>query len=118
MQDYDRLKRDRLDIIYGSKRFDGMPKGSDLGKPTELKAIQLAYIDARLDAIDQTCVLMRGWLGDKVNEFDPVKAYWSFNYFNCQHKRKGENDDGPCRRTWHNYKDRFTEVIAGKLNIY
>jgi len=119
MQDYDRLKKDRLDIIYGTKKPDGMPRGSDVGKPTEQKAVQLAYIESRLKAIDQTCVLMRGWFGDKVHEdFDPIRAYWSYDYFNYEHIRKDENDNGPCRRTWNNYKDRFTESVAQKLNIF
>lgn len=78
LQDYDRLKRDRLDIIYGTKKQDGMPSGSDVGTPTEQKAIQLVYIDSRLEAIDQSAVLMRAWLGEKVSvTFEPIKAYWT-----------------------------------------
>lgn len=119
MQDYDRLKKQRLDIIYGTGKSDGMPRGSDVSMPTEQKAIQLSYIDSRLEAIDQTCVAMRGWFGDKVYEdFDPIKAYWSYEYFNYQHKRKEENDDGPVYRTWQRYKDRFTEFAANRLNIF
>lgn len=76
LQDYDRLKKDRLDIICGSKKPDDMPRGSDVSNPTEQKAIQLAYIDSRLEAIDQSSVLMRAWLGEKVSEeFDPVWSY-------------------------------------------
>ena len=119
LQDYDRLKRDRIDILYGSKQFDGMPRGSDVGAPTEQKAIRMAYISTRLEAIDQSAFLMRTWLGDKVFEgFDPIEAYWSYDYFNFQHRRTSEDHNGPCRRTWHKYKDRFTESIAQKLNIF
>ncbi len=119
LQDYDRLKRDRLDILYGSRQTDDMPRGSDVGMPTEQRAIRLSYIDNRLVAIDQSAVLMRVWLGEKVTEsFDPVKAYWSYDYYNCQHKRTRAGDNGPSRRTWHRCKDRFTECIAEKLKLF
>lgn len=120
LRGYDRLKRVRKDIIYGTGTGDsGMPKGSMPGNPTEQKAIRLAYIDERLEAIDQSAVLMRGERGYKVYEdFDPIKAFWSYDYFNCQHKRTKEKPNGPCRRTWNNYRYRFAAVIAEKLKIF
>lgn len=119
LKGYERLKRERIDILYGSHCGDGQPKGNGVGKPTEQKAVKLAYIDTRLEAIDQTAILFRGAYSDRVyEEFDPIKAYWDYNYFNYQHIRKAKNDTGPVYRTWLRYKDRFAECVANKLNIF
>lgn len=120
LKGYDRLKKDRLDILYGTtKKEEGMPHGSSAGDPTARKAERLACIDQRLEAIDQSAVLMRGERGYKVYaEFDPIKAFQNYNYFNCQHKRTEKKPNGPCVRTWHNYKYRFAAIIADKLNIF
>lgn len=120
LMDYDKMKKDRIDILYGScNAISGMPHSSDIGNPTEQRALRLAYIDDHLHAIGQASVLMRAERGDKVGvEFDPIRGYWSYNYFNCQHERTPESPDGPCRRTWNNFKDRFSFVIAQNLKIY
>lgn len=116
---YDRLKKEKMDILYGAQyAMTGMPRGGDPGGQTEPKAIKLAAISERLDGIDQAAALMRKERGDKVGAtFDPVKAYWSYDYFSCQHRRTKESPNGPCRRTWNNYKDRFSAVIAKNLKI-
>ncbi len=120
LMSYDRLKKDRLDILYGTQYvISGMPHGSGAGDPTSQKAAKLAAISETLHAIDQAAVLMRGERGDRVyEEFDPIKAYWNYDYFNCQHKRTKDSPNGPCRRTWNNYKDRLSEVIAEKMKIF
>ncbi len=117
---YDRLKKERLDLLYGAQyAISGMPHGDGVGDPTAQKAEKLAAVNNRLEAIDQAAVLMRGERGDKVYEsFDPIKAYWSYDYFNCQHKRTKESPNGPCRRTWNTYKDRFSAAIAQMLKIF
>ena len=117
---YDRLKKERLDLLYGTQYvISGMPRGSGVGDPTASKAEKLAVIDERWKGIDQAAVLMRGERGERVYEsFDPIKAYWSYDYFNCQHKRTKESPNGPCRRTWNNYKDRFSTAIAQNLKIF
>lgn len=120
MRGYDRLKRDRMDIIYGSNyQLHGMPTSGETGDPTSQKAVKLAYINARLEAIDQTAVLMRGLFGSTVYEdFDPIKAYWNYDYFNYQHIRSGVDDKGPAPRTWTRYKHKFAAGVAEKLNIF
>lgn len=119
LMDYDRLKSDRLDIVYGANyRMTGMPGGGTTDK-TAQKAMRLAYIDSRLDAIAQASMLMLGERGARVMDgFDPMKAYWSYAYFNNQHIRTEKNPNGPCRRTWNNFKDRFSALIAEKLNLF
>lgn len=117
---YDRLKKEKLDLLYGAQYvISGMPHGSAVGDPTASRAEKLAAVNERLKGIDQAAVLMRGERGDRVYEsFDPIKAYWSYDYFNCQHLRTKESPNGPCRRTWNNYKDRFSEAIAQNLKIF
>lgn len=117
---YDRLKKERLDILYGAQyAISGMPHGGNVGDPTAQKAEKLAAIDEKLKGIEQAAMLMRGERGDRVpEEFDPIKAYWNYDYFNCQHKRTKESPNGPCRRTWNNYKDRFSWAIAQNLKIF
>lgn len=119
LRGYDRLKRERLDVLYGSGAGGGMPKGNTPGIPTEQKAFKLSYIDERLEAIGQAGVLMRAWLGDKVCEdFDPLKAYWSYDYYNYQHKREEKDSEGPSRRSWTRYKHRYSAIVAQKLKIF
>ncbi|WP_343274622.1 hypothetical protein [Ligaoa zhengdingensis] len=118
--DYDRLKKRRLDIIYGgSTRQDGMPHGGGVGKPTEEKGTRLAEIDRELEAIDQTCVEIRAIYSAKVQpEFDPIKAYWQYDYFNYMHIRSPISPEGPSRRTWNRYKDRIHMMLAKKLGLF
>ena len=116
---YPRLKAQRQDILQSlGGPGDGMPRGG-IGNPTESKAIKLEYITRELEAIDQSCVEIRGEHSGKTPpDFDPIKAYWSYAYFNFKHTRQGEHDSGPSMRTWHRYKDRLTEKIAKRLKLF
>lgn len=120
LADYDRMKRDRLDILYGSANpADGMPRASGVGKPTERKAERLAAIESELQAIDQTCVEFRGEMSRKTREeFDPLKAYWNYDYYNYMHRRTSTKPEGPSSRTWHRFKDRLEKRVAEKLNYF
>lgn len=120
LRGYDRLKRKRLDLLHAAcYQITGMPQSGEAGDGTAKKAVALAYIDERLEAIDQTCSAIRAWFGDTVHEdFDPIKAYWNYNYYNYQHKRKGERDNGPSRRTWNRYKHRLTAGVAENLKLF
>ena len=119
LKGYDRLKRERLNVLHGSASGNGMPKGNTPGNPTEQRAIKLAAIDERLHAIGQADVLIRVWLGDKVYEdFDPQKAYWNYDYYNYMHKRTAEDTEGPSRRSWNRYKHRYSAVVAQNLKLF
>ena len=120
IKDYDRLKREKLNILCGSSPpSDGMPRSSDVGNPTEQKALRLASIENELRAIDQACAEMRGITSERTMEaFDPIKAYWSYNYFNYMHIRRGDADMGPSRRTWNRFKSRLSYRIAKNLNLF
>lgn len=53
VRDYDRLCEERDDILYGSSANDGMPRGTDVGRPTERMAERLERIGGNIDAIDK-----------------------------------------------------------------
>ena len=119
LRGYDRLRREQMDIIYGSPSSDGTPHGSTPGDPTAQKAIKLSYIDGRLEAIDQTAFMLKAWLGDKVPEsFDPIKAFWSYDYYNYMHIRRDADDNGPVRKTWTRYRYRFAGEAARRLKLF
>ena len=103
--------KERNDILLGSPLPpDGMPRGNNVGRPTENKALRLAQIDAELYAIDQSIIEMQGELSGKVDDdFDVLKAYWNYAYYDC-HK-------GGCEKSWNNFKHTFSYKIAKKLNL-
>ena len=119
LQDYDRLRREREDILRpGIRQMDAQPRGTDISDPTGRGAIRLARINEELEAIDQSAVQMRGILSKKVQQdFDPVHAYWSYDYYNYQCVRKTPEDLGPCIRTWRNYRVQFLSLVALKAKI-
>lgn len=120
LADYDRLKMERINLLYGTKTPpSGMPKGNRIGNPTEEKAVKLAYIDGELEGIDQAAMEFRGRFSGKVYEdFDVVKAYFSYDYFNYMHIRRHAEDMGPCERTWRRFKWSFSEKVAEKLKLF
>lgn len=116
---YDRLKRERADILWGSPSLDGMPKGSRVSTPTEDKAVKLAYLQERMEAVEQSAVEIRGEYSHRTSEdFDPVKAFWSYDYFNVSFIRKHPDDMGPSERTWKRYKDYFASKVAKRAKIF
>ena len=102
IKDYDRLKRDRVNA-YGDAE----------------QKVKLSYIENELKAIDQACIEIRGIYSDRTQEdFDPIKAYWSYDYFNYIFKRKSDDDEGPSYRTWNRYKINLSKAIANNLKIF
>ena len=116
LRDYNRLCRERLNILYGSPApSDGMPRGGCERSPTEDKAVRLAVINADLEAIEQSAAEMRGkYSGRVLDEWDPVKAYWDYGYFNYIHIQADPSSAGPSRSTWTRYKYDLTRKIAEK----
>lgn len=120
IMDYNRLRSMRANLLFGSATpADGMSRIRGNGQLTEDKAIKLAVINREIEAIEQVAMLMRGeYSGKTYEEFDPLKAYQDYNYFNYQHIRTEKSPNGPSTRTWHRYKDVFTLRLAKKLNIF
>ena len=119
LKNYESLKAERMNILYASPvPSDGMPRGTERTDETARKAERLAAIDTELCAIEQTVSETRGLYSKRVyEEFDPVQAYWNYDYFNYMHRRKNKEDEGPSVRTWQRYKDSFSHRIAEKLKL-
>ena len=119
ISDYNRLRHERLDILYGSpKPPDGMPRGVALTDPTGERGTRLAEINRRIEAIEQSAREISAELSGKVQrDFNPFEAYWSFDYFNYIYLRKRPDDIGPGERTWRRFKHKFGHKIAVKLKI-
>ncbi|MEG2429217.1 MAG: hypothetical protein RSA99_02425 [Oscillospiraceae bacterium] len=117
---YDRLKAQKIAVEQrGNPPPNGMPRGNDISNPTQDKALILSSINEKLYAIDQTYIEMQGAYSAKTyDEFNPIKAFWSYDYFNYMHKRKNCDDIGPTYRTWGNFKYRFAKSMAKKLRFY
>lgn len=52
IRDYNRMKKEREDILYKSVPSNGIPH-SGIGNPTEHKALKLVVIDRECEAIDE-----------------------------------------------------------------
>ena len=120
LKDYDRLMKEKLDILYAPpKPPDGMPKGNGTSSTVEDKAVKRDAIDRELAAIDQGAVMMIASYANAVyDDFNPIKAYWSYNYYNYMHIRKHENDHGPSRRKWNYFKSILTGIVAKNLKLF
>ena len=120
IKDYDRLKQERDAVMGVSARvLDGMPRGTDIGDPTAVRAEKLLSLDAQICAVDAAAKLCEKELRGKVRGgFSAVKAYWSYDYFNYMHRRRDEADEGPSARTWNYFKERFSKKVAEALRLY
>lgn len=119
LRGYDRLIEDKYILSYGTQQKPEGGRSSEPGDPTAQRAMKLAYINDRLHAIDQAQMWMRGKLDGRVGyDFDPLKAFWNYAYYNESHKRASEQDNGPAPRTWKRYRIRFAAIVAQNLNIF
>lgn len=119
LKDYDRLKKERADLLHASPPPpDGMPRAGGAGDPTGKTAVRLACISGQLAAIEDSAAEMKQHLREQVyEEFDPVKAYWSYDYYNYIHCRRDMEDQGPSRRKWNYYKSALSALLAEKLHL-
>lgn len=117
---YDRLRKKKAALLYGSPLpAEGMPRSGRTGNPTERSAVMLVQVGAQLAAIEQAVSVMRGQYSGKMEEdWNVLDAYWSYEYFNYKSLRYGEEDLGPCKRTWCYFKNRLSAEVAGQLHIY
>lgn len=104
VRDYDRLKNERKKLLHGSPPPpDGMPRGKgEAGSPTEKRALRLAEIEVRLEAIDAAIKTIpleyrKGVLNNLI--------YWA---------RYPADAD---MRTYRRYKQRVVYEIAKKLYL-
>lgn len=92
MKGYSDMRRRKIKILYGSPAPpDGMPHGNKTGTPTEDKAMVLATIDERLDAIDEVMAEMRGKYSKTYTgeEFEPYEAFMDYGVFCYYRSKKG-----------------------------
>lgn len=104
VRDYDRLCFERDNILHGgSSAGDGMPRGTDVGRPTERKAEKLEYIDRQIDAIDKA--LQRIPQEYRLHIFDNIRYGKTYPV------------DYACRKTWSRWNIRFLRGVAENLKI-
>lgn len=121
IKDYERLKLERSSLLWvgSSTVISDMPRGNGISKPTETRAIKLANIDKEIEAIEKGAEEVRIEFGGKVFEkFDILEAFWDYNYFRYMFITDDDEDDGPCRKTWNNFKNALCGKIAEKLNLF
>lgn len=120
MKGYNDMRRRRIKILYGSPAPpDGMPRGNKTGTPTEDKALVLAAIDERLDAIDEVMAEMRGKYSKTYTgeEFAPYDAFMDYGVF-CYYRSKKGRDEAPAQKTWSRYRSEVLYKLAKKLNLF
>ena len=120
IKDYERLKRERADVLYGGGvPADGMPRGGEMGRPTEQKALRLVYISEQMEAVEGACAWIRREYFDRLpEEFDPLTAFENYGYFNCAYRRADASDLGASTRTWKYYRAKLCYKIAENLKMF
>ena len=113
IEDYNRLKDERISIIYKTPSNNGLPKGNDITDTTQEKAVKLEIIENKLKAIDQTGIEMKENIRSKVrieNDFDIIRMYTDYSYYDYV--------TGKSIRTWHRFKSEFTYKVGKKLKYF
>ncbi len=77
------------------------------------------HIEKELANIKSVCdVILQELSTETLKEFEPLKAYFSYEHYNAYMKRSNkENDLGKSYKTWGKYKRRMTILIAKRLKI-
>lgn len=103
VRDYDRLHAEYNDIMHASASpADGMPRGSNPGRPVEDKAIRLEHIHGKLVAIDRALDSIPPEYRRGV--MDNVRYQSPYPYI-------------ACYRTWSTYRRRFLFCVAKYLRL-
>lgn len=118
--DYDRLHTMRREILFSTPEKPQTPGGgSNHSNPTAQKAIQMAYVESRIRAIDQAQAwVMEKLAGSVEPDFSPLEGFLQYAHFNGKHLRDGLDDEGPSARTWNRYRYRFAALVAKNLNLF
>lgn len=102
VRDYPRMIEKVNEVLYGGGNNDGMPKSSDVGKPTEKKAIAIAETQDTLNAIDKALKQI------------PIE-YRQHIFDNVVHKIK--YPDFADKTTWSRWRMRFLYFVAVNLDL-
>lgn len=103
IRDYERMKAERNEILYSySCEQDGMPHGSDVGNPTEVKALKLEQISKDMEAVEQALLTvdddMRNGIINNICYQVPYPYY-------------------PSLSTWIRRKRKFMHDVAQNLKL-
>ena len=104
VRDYPRMIEKINDVLYGSgSNFDGMPKSTDIGKPTEKKAVVIAQIQETINAIDKALKMI------------PIE-YRQYIFDNVVYKTAYPLDYA-SKNTWSMWRMRFLFFVAENLKL-
>ena len=103
IRDYERMKAERNEILYSySCEQDGLPHGSDVGTPTEAKALKLEQISRDMEAVEQALLQvdedMRSGIMNSICYQVPYPYY-------------------PSTSTWVRRKRKFVYDVAKNLRL-
>lgn len=120
MKGYNEMRARRTKILYGSPAPpDGMPRGGNVGFPTEDKAVTLAAIDSRIEAIQEVLAEMQCKYGDTFTgePFEPYEAFMDYGIF-CYYRSRKDRDTAPTQKTWSRYRSEVLYKLAKKLKLF
>lgn len=103
VRDYPRMIEKVNEVLYGGGSNDGMPKSSDVGKPTEKKAIAIAETQDTLNAIDKALKQI------------PIE-YRHYIFENVVYGTAYPLDYAD-KSTWSRWRMRFLYFVAVNLNL-
>lgn len=119
LKDYSRLIKERSNTMYDIPYSDLELSENEIKNQAKEKTKKLTYINNTLEAIDKSSMWIKNEMKEKVyDDFEPLKAFWSYDYFNYMHKRKCEDDIGPSARTWNYFKSKLAYKTSKELNIF
>ncbi|HIT19215.1 MAG TPA: hypothetical protein IAB57_06345 [Candidatus Fimivivens faecavium] len=52
IRDYDRMKEERMEILYSTTARDGLPRGNGVRSDTEIRAIRLVKVEENCKAVE------------------------------------------------------------------
>lgn len=102
VRDYDRKCAERDCILYGSAANDGMPRGTETGRPTERKAEKLEKIDRQIDAVDKALTEIPQEY--RMHIFDNVRYGYPYPL------------DYAGKNTWSRWRVHFLHSVAKNLH--